>query len=328
MKSERYIWLCSVVALLAAIGTLGAAYYYSLKGMEQVTAELEKQTEELITKVSHFEEKLEAAPKHVPPTEVEITTLRKNILEILGDKLPNYSVGIQSIKTGQTLFIDGDKDMPPASVSKLPYAILVLQDIQNGKIALDDTINNYSFSRAYPSDPLYHRGSRGLTYRTLLTYLIRNSDNTAMMTLERHFGGRDKFNERVKKDLQVNLTRDPHITTSKDVLTLLSGIAKGEYLNYELNHFLIYELMGKTDSYYDDRIVAGVTGDEFAFVAHKIGAIISTQTGFTYHDAGIVYGPWDDVAIVVLNKKTTGPDATRIISQISQEAYKTFNQQE
>jgi putative lipoic acid-binding regulatory protein len=282
------------------------------------------ENKQLKSKVNNLENKLEITPIYSPPTQVELEKLKASIVNIVGKEKEHYAVVVKGLKTGKQVSVNSTAILPPASVSKLPYAILLLQDIQNKKISFDDRLPVHTFSRAYPSDPLYN-ASANQTYRTILEYLIHASDNTAMMTLEKYFGGRDAFNARVKNELGVNLYRDPHETTAEDVNLLLTNIWNGKYLDFPHNYYLVYELMGRTDKNFDDRIVDGVKSNKEAFVVHKIGSISSNQTGFTYHDAGIVYGEYEDISIVVLNKKTTQPDAVSKIQQISKIAYETFN---
>lgn len=313
------IWsaLLLSVTFLLAFGVVTRQYIEKLEETERLQAE-----------IVALQTKLDEAPVYLPPTETELAEFGRQVEAILGEEAINYGVYIQGLRSDKTWSWQPDVLLPPASVSKLPYAVLVLKDIQAGKISLEDTYVIHQATKAYPSDALYHvRSGTQVTYRELLKYLIHASDNTAMMTLERYFGGRDAFNERVKTELGVELFRDPHETTAQEVAELLAKVWAGDYLDFYHNHFLIYELMGRTYQSFDDRIVAGVEGElDRAMVAHKIGSIVSNKTGFTYHDAGLVYGPWDDLVVVVLNRHTTQQGATEKIQQITRLAYQTFNQ--
>ena len=280
----------------------------------------------LRAQVAALQTRLDERPVYAAPTQTELEELTSRIRTLLGDEVDDYGVQITGLRSGKQVSLNAETTLPPASVSKLPYALLVLRDVQNGVISLEDKYPILGVTKAYPSDALYHvRSGTQLSFRELLTYLVHASDNTAMMTLERYLGGRDAFNERVRTELGVELFRDPHETRAAEVGKLLSGVWAGDYLDFYHNHFLIYELMGRTYQAFDDRIVDGVKEYDDIFVAHKIGSINSRETGFTYHDAGIIYGPWDDLAIVVLNQNTTQPEATQKIQAITRLAYRAFN---
>ena len=305
-----------ITLLLTALVVVAGEYSQSQREKARLTAQ-----------VRALQTRLDERPVYAAPTQAELAALREKIKVLLGSEAENYGVSIVGLRSGKELSLNAATILPPASVSKLPYALLVLRDAQNGVISLEDTYPVLGVTKAYPSDALYHvRSGTQLTYRELLEYLIHASDNTAMMTLERYLGGRDAFNERVRTELGVELFRDPHETTATEVGKLLAGVWAGDYLDFYHNHFLIYELLGRTYQTFDDRIVAGVEDYDDIFVAHKIGSINSRETGLTYHDAGIIYGPWDDLAVVVLNQHTTESEATQKIQEITRLAYEVFNQ--
>lgn len=256
--------------------------------------------------------------------EVDIVTLKTDVEEILGSELSKYSIYVYDFKRDQELKINADEIKYPASVSKVPYAILTLQNVDKGEINLDSTYPITAGYKAYSSDPMYHFATNSKqTFATYLDYLIKESDNTAMMHLEYYLGGVNTYNQKVQNDLSFYLLRDPHETTAADVGTMLRGIYNQEYLSKEMNDYLL-DLMFNTASRFDDRIVAGVENYSEAKVAHKIGQI-TTQYGMAYHDAGIVYGKYTDFAIVILNQDVTMNSVQNKIPQIVDLIYSELN---
>ena len=313
----RYLGFGTILTLLLA----------ALAIVTQEYSHTQAEARRLRERIQALQTRLDEQPVYVAPTSAELAELTTQITTLLGEEAADYGVRITGLRSGKQVSVNAETILPPASVSKLPHALLVLRDVQAGKISLEDTYPILGVTKAYPSDALYHlRSGTRMSFRELLQYLIHASDNTAMLTLERYLGGRDAFNERVKTELGVELYRDPHETTAAEIGTLLSGIWSGQYLDFYHNHFLLYELLGRTYETYDDRIVAGVKDFPDVFVAHKIGSLASRETGVTYHDAGIVYGPWDDLAVVVLNRQTSEPAATEKIREITRLAYAAFNQ--
>lgn len=259
-------------------------------------------------------------------SQVNFDKLAADSLALLGDYADTSTVFVYDLKRKEGFDLEGDKVMPPASISKLPYALLVLRDIDQKKYTLADTITISSSYKAYDSDYLYSfaNGSK-VSLDQLLTYLIDKSDNTAMLHLENFLGGLDKVNNRTKTELGLEkISRNPHDTTANVVGEMLINIYKQKYLKTKTNDYLI-NLMVNTDSVFHDRIKKGVTEFPEAKVAHKIGNLWNND-GLVRNDAGIVCGKYTDFVIVVLARGL--PDSykgSEIISGVTNLVYKRLN---
>lgn len=257
---------------------------------------------------------------------VNMEKLRSEILEIVGEDRENISVGIYDEFRDKKLYINRDRVRPPASISKLPVAILTLQAVEGGEIELEDTYPIKEKLKSYSTDPLYeYEKGTELTIEEYLDWLITHSDNTAMSHLEEVLGGVDTVNKKTVSELGVsNLYRVPHTTDADSVMTLLKGIYDEKFLDSKNNNYLL-DLLKNTGSWYDDRIVAGVEEFEDAEVAHKIGNLW-IDGGTVVNDSGIVYGRYTDFDIVVLFEgKTPQSEKNRVIATVSNLAYKELN---
>ncbi len=247
--------------------------------------------------------------------------LSQEILSILGDDAKHYGVSVSLPKDDSfSLGINAKRIFYPASISKLPIAVLILRDVDKGKFSLNTTFELKDENKAYESDILYNyvTGSE-LSLEDYLKFMISDSDNTAMMTLENALGGSSVINQRTKDELGLQtLFRYPHEGTAKDVNKLLNGLYNKKYLSAESNQLLL-DMMVDVASKFQDRIVAGVPQD--IKVAHKIGEI-DTDNGVTYADAGIVYGQNQDFILVIMNQDVEQEVATEKIVQITQAVYK------
>ena len=245
--------------------------------------------------------------------------LENQIIDILGRQKNNYAVSVTDLKRGLHFSINGDQIKPPASISKIPYAILVLRDIDQNKYNLDSTYNIRGSSKAYTFDFSYSFPiGTPITLDEYIKYLIQKSDNTAMMHLEAFLGGNTEYNQRVENELGLtNLFRRPHTTTANQVDIMLQNIYFQNYLSKESNDYLI-ETMTNTETRFHDRIKAGVPED--AIVAHKIGNLSGV-----FQDTGIVYGDKTDFSITILNQRTSETEAKKTIPEITETVYKFLN---
>lgn len=228
---------------------------------------------------------------------VDFAKLKLDTEAILGTQIKKYSIYVYDLKREQGFGINEEKIFYPASISKLPYAILILRDVDAGK-----------YSKA--------------SINADMTALITHSDNTALMRFEKKLGGYAVVNKRIKAELGVdNIFRYPHTCQAVDVGTLYKGLYNQTYLSKESNDYLI-NLLENTDSAYDDRVQQGLPeGVEFA---HKIGWI-TTSGGEAYNDSGIVYGELTDYIIVVLDKDVSSKSVIKMTKPLSETIYNTLN---
>jgi beta-lactamase class A len=267
-----------------------------------------------------------STPTPTPTPTKDPLTLKQQIQSVIAEEDVKYGIYIKNLKTNQVISINPNDTLPPASIYKVPLAILVLRDIDAGKLKLDQTFTLKSKNKTYTTDSMYYLPTgKAYPIETYLNYLIVNSDNTAMTSLEDLLGGVEKINQRLKTELGVkNFFRIPHETEAAEVGKVFEGIYAQSFLEKETNDFLL-NLLKHTASHLQDRIPAGVPASEGIEVAHKIG-YISTGAGASFEDAGIVYSPKADYVIVTLNQDVREDEARIKIQEISRLTYKFFSE--
>jgi beta-lactamase class A len=257
-------------------------------------------------------------------TQIDMEGLKKEVNQILSNEAQNYGVYIYDITRDSVLGLNHDKVFPPASISKVPIAILALRDVDAGKLKLTQTYQ-LKKKNQIPGDGLSKmKAGSYLTLDQYINYMIVQSDNTAMTTIEEILGGTAKINQRSKDELGIKTYfRDPHEATAQEIGNVMFGIYKGKYLSKTSNDYLLNYLKN-TGSWLQDRIPAKLPKDKGIEVAHKIGQI-STEKGCACADAGIVYGEKADFIVVVINEDTTMTSAREKISSITRVTYEMLN---
>lgn len=252
-------------------------------------------------------------------TKSDIKILKSKILKILGSDKDDYGIYIKDLEYGHTLEINSAAVFPPASIYKVPLAIVTLADVDSGKLSFNDEFLVTDAQKPYSFDRLSQRsGSYNIKIKDLLEYLIIYSDNTAMTTLEHRNGGVYQLQSRLQTELSIaGLTRIPHTTTPSAVGAIFEGLYNNQYLTVESNEYLL-NLLKNVYEGHNDKIKAGVP--EGIGVAHKIGNLTHTN-----QDAGIVYGETRDFIIVILNKNITDHgEAADKIRQITNVTYESL----
>jgi beta-lactamase class A len=260
---------------------------------------------------------------------------RTQAVEELRSKLPGISkahagthgVVVFDPYSGETASLNADRRFVAASLSKL-YALLTLyRAASEGELSLDDEITmRASDVWAYGTGVLSKNPGKypvgyTMTLRECAEFMIKESDNTAELMLNRYLE-----EERIEAELDrigADSTRywSPiNTTTPDDILLVLRKIADPSYTSPRLSADML-ELM--TNTSFEDRLPQPLP--EETRVAHKIGSYEST-----FSDAGIVFpegsgGTGREYYIVVFSEGASEGEAREAIRDISLETYRAFS---
>ena len=228
--------------------------------------------------------------------------------------------------SGKTVSLNADRRFVAASLSKL-YALLTLyRAASRGELSLADEITmRPSDVWAYGTGVLYKHPSKypvgyTMTLRQCAKFMIKESDNTAELMLNRYLG-----EERIEAELHrigAHSTRYWHpinTTTPSDILLVLKKIADTSYTSPQLSAEML-ELM--TNTSFEDRLPHLLP--EGTRVSHKIGSYEST-----FSDAGIVFpeergSTGQEYYIVVFCEGAPQEEAIETIQDISVATYQTL----
>ncbi len=250
-----------------------------------------------------------------------VEELEERLGEISRDHAGTHGAVVFDPLSGQSATLNADRRFVAASLSKL-YALLTLYSAASmGELSLDDEITmRASDVWAEGTGVLYSRPvGTTMTLRECAGYLIKDSDNTAEVMLNRYLG--EKVIEAELRRVGATSTSYwmPNTTTPDDVLFVLKAIADPSYTSPKLSAEML-EIM--TGTSFEDRLPEPLP--KGVRVAHKIG---SWET--TFSDAGIVLPEGADGAdegyyVVVFSEGVPEGVARETIRDVSLEAYRTL----
>jgi beta-lactamase class A len=258
----------------------------------------------------------------------EITPL-KNAVQNLAAANSDLTPGafLVDLDTGAYVDLNGSASFPAASTIKVPILVAFFQDVDAGKIRLDEMLTMQQEMMAGGSGNLQYKPA-GTKFSALevATKMITISDNTATNMLIAHMGGAETLNQRFRSwglttttirnqlpDLQGTNTTSP-----KELGNLITIVNQGNLVSMR-SRDLILDIMRRTEK--DNLLPSGLgTG---ARIYHKTGDI-----GTMLADAGLVDIPTGKryIAAVMVQRPTNDPRAEKLISSISRAAYEQFSQ--
>ena len=331
MKIAKILAILTAVLLTALVaGYVGFRYTPPSKQKAEILSPLDKSEERQEDEVASAEILVPEAPETPAPVAFdpeieqfrEVRDLEEKLIEIVGEDNPNVGVYIKDLSTGLEYGLNEDEFFPPASVSKVPYGILTLKYIDEGKLSYDTRLTMYERHKFYTTDPLYEYAN-GTTWsiRDLLRLLLVDSDNIPMNMLEEYFGGAESFNRQIAELGITNFTRYPHQATPRAVGETFEKIYRGDILSEE-STAVLREHLSRYKVFSGDRLRLGIdrAAGRDTVVVHKIGNLNGT-----YHDAGYVLGPKKDFIIVTLNQNRSVGQAITEITAMAAVTYEHFN---
>jgi beta-lactamase class A len=306
---RRRRWVVFLLFLACLLGLLGLTYLYPPE-------------EEPVSRVDLPAVKSEPAPPELSP-QVRARTLRTDLEQVAAQYPGTYGVVVYDPSSKKTVALNADKRFLAASLNKLPVLFTLYSAAARGEVNLEDEISMlHSDVQAYGTGVLYkYPVGYTLTLRECAELMIKESDNTAWVMLNRYLG-----RDYIEADLdRIGATSTaywtPNTTTPNDVLIMLKAIADPSYTTPELSAEML-DVM--TDTSFEDRLPQPLP--EGARVAHKIGSY-----GDTFSDAGIVFprgsnGTRDAYFIVVIAAGTTESIARSAIQVVSLTTYRSLGE--
>ncbi len=262
------------------------------------------------------------------PNGRSLTWLQQRLAELQPTKYKNLDPGtfILDLDTGDFASVNGSKVFPTASIIKQPILIAFLQDVEAGKISLNETLTMTNDvivgGSGYMQDAPV--GSK-YSATEVITNMITTSDNTATNMVIKRMGGIDVVNRRFQswgltKTRIRNWLPDlsgTNTTTPQELIKIMGMLEQGELLSTQKSTAINIMQRVKNNKLLPQGLGTG------ARIAHKTGDI-----GFLLGDSGIVYMPNGKrylIAVLVNSRVYDDYDAVYYIRDVSRIVYTYLN---
>lgn len=191
-----------------------------------------------------------------------IERLRKEIQQIIASKNATVGISIKNIEDKDTLSINGNSMMPMMSVFKFHIALAVLDQVDKGKLKLNQKFfikkEDLLPGTWSPIQEEFPNGNIDLTLDQLLKYTVSHSDNNGCDILLKILGGTEpvqKFiNQQGIKDFTIQVNEQQmsnwdnlylNATTPVATTALLEKFYNGKVLKENTSQYL-YRIMTET----------------------------------------------------------------------------------
>jgi beta-lactamase class A len=264
----------------------------------------------------------------VVPLGSEITQLSSQVKSLMA-RYRSLDPGMffLDLETGNYIDFNGEKAFPAASTIKFPILIALFQEIDAGRIKLNETLTVRGDLITGGSGVLQYksRGSR-ISLLETATKMITISDNTATNMIIDRLGGKAKLNPRFRSWGLQNTTirnllgdfKGTNTTSPKDLVRLSALVTNNQLLSNG-SRTKVIDIMRRVEnrSYLASGLGKG------ALFAHKTGTL-----GIVLGDAGIIEMPSGKryLAGIMVRRPFGDSRARDFISQVSRTVYSYLSQ--
>ncbi|KFF24956.1 class A beta-lactamase, subclass A2 [Chryseobacterium vrystaatense] len=254
-----------------------------------------------------------------------IENLRKEIKQIISTKNATVGISVKGIEDKDTLSINGNLQMPMMSVFKFHIALTVLNQVDKGKLKLNQKIfvkkEDLHADTWSPMRDEFPDGNLYLTLDEILRYTVSHSDNNGCDLLLRMLGGTETvqqfINKQGIKDFTIKVNEQEmaswdnlylNTTTPLATTELLEKFYKGKVLKKETTKYL-YQIMAQT-SRGITWLKAGLP--EGTEIAHRTGISGTNKNNLraAMNDVGIIKLPNGKHCILSLYLKNITEERT------------------
>lgn len=226
------------------------------------------------------------------------------------------------LQTGDYLNINGDKAFPAASTIKFPILIALFQEIEAGRVRLDEPVVMRRDLVAGGSGDMQSKsiGSRFTILQTA-TKMMTISDNTATNMIIDRLGGKAVLNQRfhswgLQNTTIRNLLADvngTNTTSAKDLVKLSALVTNNRLIN-DTSRSQVLEMMRHCHN--QSMLPSGLGSG--AIIAHKTGTL-----RFVLGDAGIIQTPSGKIYLagILVRRPNHDSRATEFIRRVSRFVY-------
>lgn len=258
----------------------------------------------------------------------EIAPLKAQVQSVVAAQT-QFTPGLMIVDTDTQSYleINSTSAFPAASTIKFPVLVAFFQDVDAGKVRLDEMLTMRKELVAPESGDLQYQpvGSQ-FSAIDVATRMITVSDNTATNMIIDRLGGKDALNQRFQSwGLNNTAIQNPlpdlngtNTSSPRDMVTLLNLVNTGSIISLR-SHERMLDVMRRVAN--NSLIPQGL--GQGATIAHKTGDI-----GTVLGDVGIVDVPNGKRYLIAALVKRPFNDyrAGDLIRQVSQLTYQYFNQ--
>jgi len=238
-------------------------------------------------------------------------------------RLTEAALYFRDLEDGPVFGVDETADFAPASLLKLPLALVYLTQAERDPEILKEQLSvakpQWNFSEYYPPtetiDPAVPH-----TIEDLIAHMLTYSDNNSYGVLQTHLYDTRQKSVMTQTFLELGFIDPANISDETLSVRRYAAIFRALYNISYLNAGLSEKVLGWLA---ESDFALGLRGDvpESVPIAHKFGERSIDDGVKQLHDCGIVYYPGNPYVLCVMTRGANFDDLAAVIRRISSVVY-------
>ena len=219
--------------------------------------------------------------------------LQKDMQRYLTQQNISASIYVENLRNGANFGINEHEGYFPASLNKLPVAILIMQKIEDDKLTMNTKLPIKDYERTDAFGTLYLTKEKELTVKQLMEYMLKESDNTAFNVLFDNIDRGDLIKlldyYNIKENTEYPFKRLEYgsytdLVTPIHLYNIFSSLYLSTVLYAQDSEYVLSLLTNTTDfdTNYEVNIPQNVS------IVDKFGEYYADDSKL-FHDCGIIY---------------------------------------
>jgi beta-lactamase class A len=252
--------------------------------------------------------------------------LQEYLYQVIQTSNFDVSIYVQNLRDGNNFKIQGDKGAFPASLNKIPIAVLILNKIEKGELNYDTPIKIDKLLLVNDSDKMYFQNDQ-LTVRVLLERMLKESDNTAFQHLSKEVNMNDLNSLMYYYDVDAEHSytyssesdmEDNALLTPQSFSNMFSSLYYSTILNAKDSEYIL-ELLTNTNLNMNEiaKLPNNVT------VSHKWG-YYAVNNSSNFNDCGIMYIGNGKILYCIIIRNQNNPTSLGVLGGIVHSIYQFY----
>ena len=259
---------------------------------------------------------------------VNFEPLEENLRDYIKKNNIDASVYVENLRDGASFGINEKKGFLPASLNKIPVAMLIMRRIEKGELNFDTMIEIKESDKSDTFGSLYKTNEKHLPLRLLLEKMLNESDNTAFNALKNYIDQKDlnfflNYLNYYNRDASIlysvnyNYSQNKNeLINTKSVYNIFSTLYLSTLLDTKDSEYILSLLTGTV---FDIKKIANLPDD--VIVAQKFGAEYTGNIK-QFHSCGIMYINRSRIFYCIMTKDLEQKDAVSAIDYTVRLIYK------
>lgn len=246
--------------------------------------------------------------------------LEEELTHFITENNLSVSVYVENLRDGAAMGIHEEEGYIPASMGKVPAAILIMKEVEQGKLQLDTELGILDEDRTSNDSMLYNESIKELPVSVLLEKMLKESDNIALNVLQRNIDP-EEYDTLLGKyygyyDQRISLEDSNRILVNPiTIYNIYSSLYLSTILQQDNSQYIL-ELLSNTSFPIHDI----ATIPENVTIAQKYG--FRSGDGEPYfHDCGIMYFSEIRLFYCVMTKDLDQETGQKVIGTIVHRIY-------